>query len=941
MQQVALGEDGEAGGAAAHVDDRGAELLLVLDQRRQAGGEGAETSSSTSRSQRIAGAEVAQRRLRRIHACAAARSSVSQIMPRGSSAPGVASTVKPSGKACTVSRPPRRAARPSFTTARRSASVTARPPIATACYWRDLRLAAGQVDDDRCAAWCRPCPRPGRPRRGWRPRPPRGRRCCRPYAARALPAEARAPALRHRSRCGRSGRRSWWCRRRARRRAGRCWRRARRLVGGRRVSAGGRRGHLVHPPRRSSALCVLGRAAAGRRLRRQAQHQPVRQPQVDRDQRPVEQRLLACNSASRSIAAASWPRAAARRCRCAVAGSSAARRPGPARGTRSCTSGAPAQRVDQRRAAWSARRRRRPAAGGRRRRHSGRHHLALAVDRPRMAVVLPDGEGLPLLQPHPDGAGQQALDMARSTQAIVSSAARAASSGEAEDRVAAARRRALRAPRLGRVACALDPRPAPAARRRRRSPPRRPTARRAAIGSAAMTASARPSTRRRRAGQPAGAQQAAARGAARAAAEAAAGAAERAAGRRVRAAARAGRASRAMAAPLHHPGAERREARCRNAPPARAPARSASCPGWVLTSSRNSRAGFALRCRRSGNRRAMTPRQPSARCAATRDLERLRVDARVDRRGDDVARCRRRRISPRSRRSAGVGVISVTASARSPMTRDGQLAAGDILLDHHLVAEAPVRAAISTAAVVALAQDVRRRREEPSFDRLHDIGRRHRIAAARARRRSTTKPAAHAAGRRRRTAPWPPACPWRARRRARPSGCRACRSQLEHALDAAILAVAAVQRVEDDVGPPRRARRCGAEIGADIDRRCTSKPASRSAACTAAPDDEADLALGRDAAVAGPRRGSCVRIRPARPGRPMRLISHSSATPTRAPARGARTSSPSASRSAAVALAGVDQEVAVLLATPAPRRASGRGSRPRRSAPRPCGRAGS
>ena len=40
MDQVALAEDGEAGRAAAHVDDGAAELLLVLDQRREAGGEG-------------------------------------------------------------------------------------------------------------------------------------------------------------------------------------------------------------------------------------------------------------------------------------------------------------------------------------------------------------------------------------------------------------------------------------------------------------------------------------------------------------------------------------------------------------------------------------------------------------------------------------------------------------------------------------------------------------------------------------------------------------------------------------------------------------------------------------------------------------------------------------------------------------------------------------
>ena len=38
VQQLALGEHRHAGGAAAHVDDRGAELALVVHQRGQAGG---------------------------------------------------------------------------------------------------------------------------------------------------------------------------------------------------------------------------------------------------------------------------------------------------------------------------------------------------------------------------------------------------------------------------------------------------------------------------------------------------------------------------------------------------------------------------------------------------------------------------------------------------------------------------------------------------------------------------------------------------------------------------------------------------------------------------------------------------------------------------------------------------------------------------------------
>ena len=39
MQQLALSKDGEAGAAAAHVDDRRAELALILDEGGEAGGE--------------------------------------------------------------------------------------------------------------------------------------------------------------------------------------------------------------------------------------------------------------------------------------------------------------------------------------------------------------------------------------------------------------------------------------------------------------------------------------------------------------------------------------------------------------------------------------------------------------------------------------------------------------------------------------------------------------------------------------------------------------------------------------------------------------------------------------------------------------------------------------------------------------------------------------
>ena len=129
--------------------------------------------------------------------------------------------------------------------------------------------------------------------------------------------------------------------------------------------------------------------------------------------------------------------------------------------------------------------------------------------------------------------------------------------------------------------------------------------------------------------------------------------------------------------------------------------------------------------------------------------------------------------------------------------------------------------------------------------------------------------------------------------------------KFEDALDVAVLAPAAVQRVEQDIGLLRLDR---LEQGRQVaGRRRWSRPRSRppsrpprnwrrcSAKPRAPPTDR----------PSGPRRASCLlsvldpRFRP--PARPMRLISQTSSTPLRSRTR-RRTSSPSASMSAAVAL---------------------------------------
>ena len=139
--------------------------------------------------------------------------------------------------------------------------------------------------------------------------PPPGRRCCRRCTPRALlPAEAeraqRAVALD----AARSGRRSWWCRCRARRRcrlravAAAALRRGGSIGGGRRDSWF-IRGALLRLLRRRRVGCVggVGAGAAGAA--------PAGRAGACRSRPAGGRAALArcCNSASRSIAAASWP----------------------------------------------------------------------------------------------------------------------------------------------------------------------------------------------------------------------------------------------------------------------------------------------------------------------------------------------------------------------------------------------------------------------------------------------------------------------------------------------------------------------------------------------------------------------------------------------------------------------------------------------------------
>src|SRR6185312_3302782 len=119
---------------------------------------------------------------------------------------------------------------------------------------------------------------------------------------------------------------------------------------------------------------------------------------------------------------------------------------------------------------------------------------------------------------------------------------------------------------------------------------------------------------------------------------------------------------------------------------------------------------------------------------------------------------------------------------------------------------------------------------------------------------------------------------------------------LEHALDGAVLAAAAMQGVEDDIGRRRKLGDEPAEIARHIDAlHRIAKLFERRG--TFAPRYQRALALGGPAAH---QHGDTAAHRAASSGKPTRRISQSSAMPLEARTR-ARTASPSASRSAAVA----------------------------------------
>src|SRR5512146_2509882 len=138
---------------------------------------------------------------------------------------------------------------------------------------------------------------------------------------------------------------------------------------------------------------------------------------------------------------------------------------------------------------------------------------------------------------------------------------------------------------------------------------------------------------------------------------------------------------------------------------------------------------------------------------------------------------------------------------------------------------------------------------------------------------------------------------------------------LEHALDGAVLAAAAVQGVEDDVGRRRKLGDEPAEIARHIDAfHLVAQPLERRGAF--ASRYQRDLALGGPAAH---QHGNAAAHRAASNGTPTRRISQSRATPLDARTR-ARTSSPSASRSAAVASPVLMRKLACFSETIAPPR---------------------
>ena len=181
MQQLALGEHRHAGGAAAHVDHRRAELALVLDQRGEARRPSARRPArSISRSQRAMQAPSVRSAVAAASMmCSRAVSVVADTARAGRRRLGVHRRRSRAARhGSSRARPRRGACAPSCTTRRMSCSVdraAADRPLHV--EQPRFRLAAGQVDGDARAAAYPPCPRPGRRGADRASRPPPDRRC--------------------------------------------------------------------------------------------------------------------------------------------------------------------------------------------------------------------------------------------------------------------------------------------------------------------------------------------------------------------------------------------------------------------------------------------------------------------------------------------------------------------------------------------------------------------------------------------------------------------------------------------------------------------------------------------------------------------------------------------------------------------------------------------
>ena len=177
-----------------------------------------------------------------------------------------------------------------------------------------------------------------------------------------------------------------------------------------------------------------------------------------------------------------------------------------------------------------------------------------------------------------------------------------------------------------------------------------------------------------------------------------------------------------------------------------------------------------------------------------------RIGLGMDRRRHDMHRAAGA-ISLRNRRiRALAGRISVTPSARSPITATVSSRPGTISLDHHLVRQGP--ALRPRAARLSPLRTMKTPTHEPSLTGFTTKGgsiRSPRRELARGRPRCFRRPA----GRRRRRRPSPSACAWRAPRPARRNGCREC-AAARAGPGRAVLAAAAVQRVEHRVGRRRQ-----------------------------------------------------------------------------------------------------------------------------------------